>query len=147
MITIIAFAINYYGKITDRFNKLDRQIESISMLLFVISRTITTLKVIDEKARGEIINALASFNRTFEGSFERAYEGIAINKNPLSQAELDRLKMHLERMKRAELFTPNEAQDFYNIAEKIKNDKPSDSSSLLLAALAGFVLGLIVSSE
>lgn len=128
----------------NRFNKLDNKIDSIGMLLFEISQEMISTKKVSDRTKGKIMSALANFNRVFDQSFVKAYEGIQIDRNPLSQTELGRLKQHLAKIKRAEILTPQEARDFYDIAEKIKHDRPSDSHSLLLAGLAGFILGLII---
>lgn len=144
--TIVALVLaigTLIWRLSAKFNNIDKKLESMGMLLFVVSEGIVT-KRINNELKGRIKNALANFNMAFDNSFVQAYRGTEIERNPITQAELRRLKQYLEKIKRAEDFTSEEAKDFYDIAEKIKNDRPSNSSTLLLAGLAGFVLGLII---
>ncbi len=144
ILTVIGSVIVIVKWSLDRFNKLDQKTDAIGFLLFIIAQELLQLEKLKERSKGKIMSALANFNIKFEGSIKKAYEDIKIEKNPISQVELDRLEQHIGKIKRAESLNLQEAQDFNIIAEKIRDDKPSDIHALLLSGLAGFVLGLII---
>ena len=64
--------------------------------------------------------------------------------NPLSQDEVRRLNMYIEKVKRGEKFSREEAEEFERLAKKLRDENPNDPLCIFLAGLAGFILGLTV---
>jgi hypothetical protein len=64
--------------------------------------------------------------------------------NPLSQAEIDRLRGYVHRVHREERFTPEEAHDFHRISDTLTREYPAQEASWLLFLAAGIVLALLL---
>ena len=62
--------------------------------------------------------------------------------NPISKEEANRLKNYVERGRKNEYFTPDEAKDFYELSEILSRDRSDDEGAwgilLLAAAIAAF---------
>ncbi len=69
--------------------------------------------------------------------------------NPISQAELERLKTYVARTQRGELLSKEEAQEFYNLSKKLESEDAykTDVGAILLVGLAAFILGFVVGSS
>ncbi len=69
--------------------------------------------------------------------------------NPISQAELERLKTYVARTQQGELLTSEEARDFYNISKKLESEDAykTDVGAILLVGLAAFILGFVMGSS
>lgn len=52
--------------------------------------------------------------------------------------------MYIEKVKRGEIFSREEAEDFEKLARKLRDENPNDPIWIFLAGLAGFILGLTV---
>ena len=62
--------------------------------------------------------------------------------NPVSADEANRLQQYVERARRNEIFTPDEAQDFYNLSQRVSQDRSGDEGAWAIFLLAAFVLAL-----
>ena len=60
--------------------------------------------------------------------------------NPVSADEAN--KQCVERARRNEIFTPDEAQDFYNLSQRVSQDRSGDEGAWAIFLLAAFVLAL-----
>ncbi len=69
--------------------------------------------------------------------------------NPITTAELQRLREYVARAQRGEMLNPPEAQEFYNLSKKLEGEEAykTDIGAILLVGLAAFVLGLVVGSS
>lgn len=58
--------------------------------------------------------------------------------NPISIHEAEKLQNYVERARRNDVFTPEEAQDFYNLGERVTQERSDDKGAwgiLLLATI------------
>jgi hypothetical protein len=64
------------------------------------------------------------------------------NMNPLTSDDVRRLKELLDKARRAELFTREEAKEYDSIVRKVEAELPDDYRVWLLVTLAKFMKGL-----
>jgi hypothetical protein len=64
--------------------------------------------------------------------------------NPLSQLDVDRLRQYVEWVKQNRQLTPDQARDFYRIADIVTHEYPSNEAAWLLFLIGGILLGLIL---
>ena len=62
--------------------------------------------------------------------------------NPLTSDDVRRLKELLDKARRAELFTREEAKEYDSIVRKVEAELPDDYRVWLLVTLAKFMKGL-----
>lgn len=67
--------------------------------------------------------------------------------NPVSAEEASRLQRYVERARRNEVFTPQEAQDFYNLSQTVSQDRSDDKGAWAIFLLAAFIFALYVLSK
>lgn len=61
--------------------------------------------------------------------------------------EYSRLIAYLRKLRRGELLTREEAEDFKTLAEKMAKERSNDPLAALLVGLAGFVHGVVIASS
>lgn len=62
--------------------------------------------------------------------------------NPISKEEAMRLQKYVEMARRNDVFSPEEAQDFYNLGELITQERSDDKGAWGILMLAAIVLAL-----
>ncbi len=67
--------------------------------------------------------------------------------NPISAEEARRLQWYVERARKNEFFRPEEAQDFYNLSQRVSQDRSDDQGAWGLLLLAAFILALYFLSQ
>jgi len=67
--------------------------------------------------------------------------------NPLSQADVDRLRNYVERLKQGAQLTVQETHDFYRLSDIITREYPSNEGSWLLFLVAGILLGALITGS
>lgn len=67
--------------------------------------------------------------------------------NPVSAEEASKLKVYVERARINEIFTPQEAQDFYNLSQRVSQDRSDDKGAWGILLLAAFVFALYYLSK
>lgn len=67
--------------------------------------------------------------------------------NPVSADEARRLQSYVERARRNEIFTSDEAQDFYNLSQRVSQDRSGDGGAWGIFLLAAFIFALYVLSK
>ncbi len=64
--------------------------------------------------------------------------------NPISAEEAQRLQLYVERARANQPFTPQEAQDFYDLSQRVSKDRSQDEGAWGILLLAAFILALYV---
>lgn len=64
--------------------------------------------------------------------------------NPISIEEASRLQGYVEKARRNEYFKPDEAQDFYNLSQRVAQERSQDEGAWGILLLAAFILALYV---
>lgn len=67
--------------------------------------------------------------------------------NPVSAEEASKLQGYVERARRNDVFTPQEAQDFYNLSQRVSQDRSDDKGAWAIFLLAAFIFALYVLSK
>ena len=67
--------------------------------------------------------------------------------NPVSAEEAGRLQWYVERARRNEFFTPEEAQDFYSLSQRVSQDRSDDKGAWGILLLAAFIFALYFLSK
>ena len=67
--------------------------------------------------------------------------------NPLSQADVDRLRDYVERLKQGMPLTVPETHDFYRLSDIITREYPTSEGSWLLFLVAGILLGALAAGS
>ena len=62
--------------------------------------------------------------------------------NPISAEEASRLHLYVERARSNQPFTPQEAQDFYNLSQRVSKDRSQEEGAWGILLLAAFILAL-----
>jgi hypothetical protein len=66
--------------------------------------------------------------------------------NPLSQADLDRFRNYVDRLRLGQLLNPDEVRDFYRISDIVTREYPGNESSWLIFLVGGILLGALLAS-
>ncbi len=67
--------------------------------------------------------------------------------NPVSAVEASKLQGYVERARRNDVFTPEEAQDFYNLSQRVSQDRSDDRGAWGILLLAAFIFALYYLSQ
>jgi hypothetical protein len=67
--------------------------------------------------------------------------------NPLSQADVDRYRSYVERLKVRQFLTPDEVRDSYRISDIVTREYPGNESSWLIFLVGGILLGAILADS
>jgi len=67
--------------------------------------------------------------------------------NPLSQADVDRLRNYVDRLKFGQMLTPDEARDFYRLTDTVTREYPGNEGTWLLFLIGGILLGAMLSTS
>lgn len=67
--------------------------------------------------------------------------------NPLSQADLDRLRNYVSRLRTSQSLNVPETRDFYRLTDIITREYPGNESSWLLFLVGGILIGALMASE
>jgi hypothetical protein len=65
--------------------------------------------------------------------------------NPLSQADVDKLRNYVERLKRSDILHRDEARDFYRLTDIVTREYPGNEGTWLLFLIGGILLGAMLS--
>lgn len=135
------------------FNRLDRRLERIELRVATVEHQNRALL----KAFPPVISTLmlSQLMTPEQGTrligtaleappIEDLLRRIQPTTNPLSQDELNRLRLYVERLKHRELLTWEEAQDFYRLSDVVSHEYPGNEGSWLLFLIGGIVLGLVI---
>lgn len=148
--TIVGFAV----RITGMLSRLESRLENIELRIATVEFQNRALlkafpQVVASLITGHIVTAeqgtqmistaldsppIAEFLRQIKPTV-----------NPLSQADVDRLRDYVDRLKRGQALVPEEARDFYRISDIITREYPSNESSWMLFLIGGILLGAIIS--
>jgi len=110
-----------------------RQDQTIRSILVGLARQATA------RNREDWIALLAGFAPSFNAVISKEEE----QRNPLTPAELHRLKLYRDKLTRlGELLTPGEAEDFSAIVNKLDHDQPGNLDIGPLIHLAGILRAL-----
>jgi len=67
--------------------------------------------------------------------------------NPVSAVEASKLQGYVERARRNDMFTPEEAKDFYNLGQRVSQDRSDDQGAWGILLLAAFIFALYYLSQ
>ena len=62
--------------------------------------------------------------------------------NPISKEEVMRLQKYVEMARRNDVFSPDDAQDFYNLSELVTQERSDDEGAWSILMLATIILAL-----
>jgi hypothetical protein len=90
----------------------------------------------------EYHQSMGQFSSHIAQSSGNLIDYLARHMNPLTSDEVRRLKELLDKARRAELFTREEAKEYDSIVRKVEAELPDDYRVWLLVTLAKFMKGL-----
>ncbi len=67
--------------------------------------------------------------------------------NPISKEEATRLQKYVEMARRNDVFSPEDAQDFYNLGEIVAQERSDDKGAWGILVLAAIILALTESVQ
>jgi len=74
--------------------------------------------------------------------FKKSALNISLKRNLITSEEFLQLEIYQKKIKQEESFTLQEAEEFNKIAEKIRQNRPSDTGAIILAGIAKVILGM-----
>lgn len=140
---------NHLGEIKEGKSIHDHLIKSQRAAFSAYIEAFTSLIAAIQKALPSISNDLIdlqtkltadSINKTL-----RAIEGGT--GNPVTAEEARRLQEYVEKARKNEYFNPDEAQDFYNISQRVSQDRRDDEGAWRILLLAASILALYYLSK
>lgn len=170
VIAIIFAAGSFHRKVSDDINLIKDDIKSINKKLNDIgeSKGVHDKLIKSQQAAfsafleafASVIATIAKSNSKISDDMIRIQSKLtsdAINKtlqaiaggtgNPVSAQEASKLQWYVERARRNEVFTPEEAQDFYNLSQRVSQDRSDDQGAWGILLLAAFIFALYYLSQ
>ena len=132
-----------FAAIDLRFSQVEARLSHLESGLRGLSRIISTLigilirtQVVKPEDAAVLIKESIGFGPILGASVERLGPG----ENPVTQEEVDRIKRYVRKVQEAQVFTPQEAEDFYRLSRKASEGR-SEEGLWLLEMVAAFVFG------
>ncbi len=110
------------------------------IIIAVLSRAGLIKKEEYEEIHKSMANAHASSINATIGSLK-------IRKNPFSKEEIERLEGYRDMLIQGKEFTSEEARNFHELTQKLKEERPNDEGTWVLVALGASLLGLYLGSN
>jgi len=154
IVTIIVTIVGAVYTLTRAIHRLDSRLERLEMRIAVVegqNRVFLQVfpKVIMSLVRENVLSVEMGTSFVTEvlatTPLTEIFKDIKPTINPLSQADLDRLRAYVERLKAGGVLNVMEAQDFYRISDIITREYPANENSWLLFLVGGFLLGALLS--
>lgn len=129
------------NEIGERRSEHDRLIKSqhvaFSVYIEAFTSLIITLAKTDIIQKDELFGILGNVSRD---SINKTLQAIAGGTgNPITKKEAMILQEYVKRARANESFTPEDAQDFYNISKKVSQDRSDDEGAWGILMLAAFI--------
>lgn len=140
---------NDLGEIGESKTIHDQLIKSqqaaFSVYVEAFASLIATLAKSDAIKKEDLIGILS---RVSADSINKTLQSIAGGTgNPISAEEASLLHLYVERARSNQPFTPQEAQDFYNLSQRVSQDRSQEEGAWGILLLAAFILALYFLSK
>jgi hypothetical protein len=118
---------------------------AFSVYVEAFASLIATLSKSNAIKKEDLISILS---KTSADSMNKTLQSIAGGTgNPVSAEEAERLRQYVERARANLNFTQWEAQDFYNLSQRVSQDRSQDEGAWGILLLAAFIFALYVLSK
>lgn len=123
-----------------RLDRLEQHIAAMTNILHFLVASLSANW--SDEQRERVQHEIANFTLVNQGSARLRPSG-----NPVSAADINRLREYVRRAEAGGTFSPEEAKDLRDLAETISMDSPRDEWVTELLKLALFIFGVYVHSE
>lgn len=107
----------------------------------VIVQLLSNRRELSSEELGLVTKSLTALG---EPAAQTLFDRERISRNPLTAEELARLEGYYARLRRGEMVSPTEADDYNRLVAVLQKDHPSDPGIWPLVALGAFLLGLMM---
>ena len=135
---------NHFGEIKEGKSIHDQLIKSQRAAFSAYIEAFTSLIAAIQKATPSISNDLVDLqSKLAADSINKTLQAIEGGTgNPVSAEEAQMLQSYVEKAQNNESFTPDEAQDFYSLSQRVSEDRSDDEGAWGILLLAGIILAL-----
>lgn len=140
---------NHLAEINESKNIHEQLIKSQQAAFSVYIEAFTSLIAAIQKDNPSISNDLINLqSKLTSDSINKTLQAIAGGTgNPISAEEARMLQSYVEKAQKNESFTPDEAQEFYKISQRVSEDRTDDEGAWGILLLAGTILALYYLSK
>lgn len=156
LITLIASVASGAWWLSRKFQRLEQRLERLEIRVGLLEHRTRGIQaairsLVTAVASGQHIGleqAVELIRRTLDTpSMGELLSQLSPTGNPLTKEDVQRLRAYVERLKRGETLTLQEAQDFYRLADEVTRAYPEQEGSWLLLVAAGFLLGVLLGAS
>lgn len=147
-LTIFLFTLKFRIGLNDNLREIKNTLKELNKGIGTVTTvSVNTLGLIDKKLNlSKEEQKDVTSNLAYMDAVQQTLNELG-NFNPLTKEEVDSMYGYVRKAQTKKDFTIEEAEKFEALTKRLKKEKPNNTGVIVLAALAGILLGYYLSQQ